>query len=109
MSDAGFEKVAAEGDLADETLISVTLSDGSEICLARTEGSVFAFEDQCSHASYPLSEGSLSGGYEIECVLHGATFDLRDGSPTGPPAESCLRMYDVKVEGGAILVRSAGG
>ncbi len=98
-----FHKVA-EDTLDEGELMSVELAEGEKICLARVDGEVFAVRDCCTHAEYPLSEGSLGSGFELECALHGAVFDVRDGSVQEPPAEEPVRTYKVKVEDGAIWV-----
>ena len=40
----------------------------------------------------------------IECPLHAASFDLRTGKPTGPPAKRPVRTYPVLVEDGVVYV-----
>jgi 3-phenylpropionate/trans-cinnamate dioxygenase ferredoxin component len=40
----------------------------------------------------------------IECPLHAASFDLRTGKPTGPPAKRPVRTYTVLVEDGVVYV-----
>jgi 3-phenylpropionate/trans-cinnamate dioxygenase ferredoxin subunit len=40
----------------------------------------------------------------IECPLHAASFDLRTGRPTGPPAKRPVRTYPVLVEDGVVFV-----
>jgi 3-phenylpropionate/trans-cinnamate dioxygenase ferredoxin component len=73
-----------------------------------TEGEFYAVGDTCSHAQVSLSEGEVDGCF-LECWLHGARFDLRNGEPSGPPATSGIPTYDIKVEGdgntASILVR----
>ena len=63
----------------------------------------YAIHDECSHAAIPLSEGDVEG-CEIECWLHGSSFDLRTGKPTGPPATEPVAIYPVKVDGDDVLV-----
>jgi len=84
--------------------LSVALDGGQRVCLARVRGEVFAVSDRCTHAEFPLSDGSLDDGYQLECSLHGAVFDVRDGSVTGPPADCPVRTYAVKLEDGGIWV-----
>ena len=57
--------------------------DGIVVC--RVAGALYALDDNCSHADTPLSEGRLRG-FGLTCPLHGASFDVRDGSHSGPPA-----------------------
>ncbi len=55
------------------------------IVVCRVGGTLHALQDNCSHADTPLSEGRLRGTM-IVCPMHGAQFDVRDGSHQGPPA-----------------------
>ena len=77
--------------------------DGIPICLARSEGEVFAISDICSHADVSLSEGDVEDG-TVECWLHGSRFDLRTGEPTGLPAYEPVPVYPCKVDGDDVVV-----
>jgi 3-phenylpropionate/trans-cinnamate dioxygenase ferredoxin subunit len=99
---ADYLRACAVADLADDTAIGVEL-DGVPVCLAKTEGEVFAIHDVCSHADVPLSEGDVEDG-TVECWLHGSRFDLRTGRPTGLPANRPVPIYPVKIDGDDILV-----
>jgi 3-phenylpropionate/trans-cinnamate dioxygenase ferredoxin subunit len=90
-------------DLPEEGAIRVQL-DGKPICLARSQGEVFAVSDICSHADVSLSEGDVEDG-TVECWLHGSRFDLRTGAPTGLPATKPVATYPVTVEGDDVLVK----
>ena len=90
-------------DVPDEGAIRVQL-DGKPICIARSQGEVFALSDICSHADVALSEGDVEDG-TIECWLHGSRFDLRTGMPTGLPATKPVATYPVTVEGDDVLVK----
>jgi len=90
-------------DLPEEGAIRVQL-DGKPICIARSQGEVFALSDICSHADVALSEGDVEDG-TIECWLHGSQFDLRTGKPTGLPATKPVATYAVTVEGDDVLVK----
>ena len=78
--------------------------DGTKIVLAESGGEIFALYDQCSHEEFPLSEGEVVDG-EVECILHGARFDLRTGKPKALPAVMPVRAYECRVENGEIQVR----
>ena len=90
-------------DVPEEGAIRVVL-DGKPICVARSEGEVYAISDICSHADVALSEGDVEGG-KIECWLHGSLFDLRTGEPSGLPATKPVATYPVTVEGDDVLVK----
>jgi 3-phenylpropionate/trans-cinnamate dioxygenase ferredoxin subunit len=90
-------------DVPEEGALRVNL-DGKPICIARSQGEVFAISDICSHADVSLSEGDVEDG-TIECWLHGSRFDLRTGAPTGLPATKPVATYPVTVEGDDVLVK----
>jgi 3-phenylpropionate/trans-cinnamate dioxygenase ferredoxin subunit len=100
MSD--YLRACAVADIADETAIGVEL-DGVPVCLAKSEGEIFAIQDVCSHADIPLSEGDVGEG-TVECWLHGSRFDLRTGHPTGLPATRPVPTYPVKIDGDDVYV-----
>ncbi len=76
--------------------------DGVVVC--RVAGKLYALDDNCSHADTPLSEGRLRG-FGLTCPLHGASFDVRDGSHSGPPAWEGVAAHEVvETEGVAVVV-----
>jgi 3-phenylpropionate/trans-cinnamate dioxygenase ferredoxin subunit len=95
--------VCALADVPEGTAVRVDVGD-EPVCIAHTEGQVFAIRDVCSHAEVPLSEGELEGT-TVECWLHGSRFDLRTGEPTGLPATEPVPIYETSVEDGTVLVR----
>jgi 3-phenylpropionate/trans-cinnamate dioxygenase ferredoxin subunit len=90
-------------DLPEEGAKLVVL-DGVPVCLARSQGEVFAINDICTHGAVSLSEGDVEDG-TIECWLHGSRFDLRTGAPTGLPATKPVATYPVTVEGDDVFVK----
>jgi nitrite reductase/ring-hydroxylating ferredoxin subunit len=93
----GFQPVCTLGELDDDTPKRVEVA-GVPVAVVRTEGEVFAVNDICSHANVSLSEGEVED-CQIECWLHGSTFDLRTGKPSGLPATRPIPVYPVKIEG----------
>ena len=93
---------AALSELEEDTPKRVEL-DGTPVSVVRTEGEVFAINDICSHANVSLSEGEVED-CQIECWLHGSSFDLRTGKPSGLPATRPVPVYPVKIEGDDVLV-----
>jgi 3-phenylpropionate/trans-cinnamate dioxygenase ferredoxin subunit len=88
--------------LADNSAVGVEIDD-VPICIARTQGEVYAISDICSHADVNLSDGDVEDG-TVECWLHGSRFDLRSGRPTGLPANRPVPTYPVKIDGDDVLV-----
>ncbi|WP_059009337.1 non-heme iron oxygenase ferredoxin subunit [Streptomyces specialis] len=97
MTAAAFVKVCALGDLEEDVPRRVEVGD-VPVAVVRTEGEVFAVNDICSHANVSLSEGEVED-CQIECWLHGSSFDLRTGKPSGLPATRPIPVYPVKIEG----------
>ena len=97
-------RVANDDDLAEGQLLAVQLPTGERVCIARVDGEVYAIKDECTHADYPLSDGSVGPGCQVECALHGAVFDLRDGSVLGPPAMEAVDTFEVAVKEGGIWI-----
>ena len=79
-------------------------TQSERIVLANVEGDLYALEDQCSHQDLPLSAGELEGT-QLECVFHGAKFDVCTGRATQLPAVRPVKTFDVRVEEGAIYLR----
>jgi 3-phenylpropionate/trans-cinnamate dioxygenase ferredoxin component len=102
-----FSKAASLSDLPENAAIAVEV-DGVDVALVRTADEVFAIRDVCSHAEVALSEGEVTfddqGTPEIECWLHGSTFNLRNGIPVILPATEPVPVYPVNVDGDAVLV-----
>lgn len=92
-----------DGDLA-QVIVTSSRGEGVTICLARHGMAVYAVQHNCSHADYPLADGSIQDDCQIECMLHGAVFDLRDGTVVQGPATEALRTYPTKVEDDGIWV-----
>ena len=98
----GYVRVAHVADLPPNSLIAVEVGD-VKICIANADGKIYAFQDNCTHRDFPLSAGTIDDG-TIECVWHGARFDMASGRATRLPAIKPIRTYDVRVENGDILV-----
>ena len=76
------------------------------IVVFNLDGLYYALEDKCSHEDFELSAGGLDAeAGSIECVLHGARFDIRDGRALCAPAYSGVPKFPVKVEHDAIWTR----
>ena len=79
---------------------------GTPIVVFNLEGELHALEDQCTHEEFELSAGEFNVAEgSIECVLHGARFDVRDGRALCAPAYSPAAHFPVKREHDAVWVR----
>ena len=78
--------------------------NNQRVIVARVEDEFFAFEELCSHEDFPLWYGALKKGYRVECSLHGAQFDIRDGQPVFEPATKPIRTFPISIDNDTILV-----
>lgn len=97
-----FVPVAKTSDIPQQTARCVE-AGGKRIALCNLGGEFFAIDDTCTHAEASLSEGTLTGD-EIMCPLHMATFNIRTGACTGPPADEDLATYPVRINGDSIEI-----
>ncbi|WP_329490029.1 bifunctional 3-phenylpropionate/cinnamic acid dioxygenase ferredoxin subunit [Kitasatospora sp. NBC_01246] len=97
-----FLRACALSELQEDVPRRVDLN-GVPVSVVRTDEGVFAISDTCSHANVSLSEGEVEDCM-IECWLHGSSFDLRTGKPSGLPATKPVAVYPVKIEGDDVLV-----
>ena len=89
-------------ELSSDSALRVELP-AIDVAVVRVGGEIFAIEDVCSHADFPLSDGEIDG-CTIECALHGSRFDLRTGKPSGPPATLPVRVFPVTVADGDVYI-----
>lgn len=101
----GWEFVCTEAELLPGEKKAVWDGD-TPILVVNLDGVYYAVEDQCTHEDFELSAGEVDAATgEIECVLHGAKFDLRSGEATCAPAYTPVAKFPVKVVDGAIWTR----
>jgi 3-phenylpropionate/trans-cinnamate dioxygenase ferredoxin subunit len=105
MSGQVFTAVAAVEDI-EEKKFSTFEIDGIGIVICRFRDEYFAIENRCSHALSTFDDGRMRG-YRIMCPVHGATFDIRDGSCTGLPATKAIRSFPLRIVDGTIEVAIA--
>ena len=104
MSEAGnWVRVASVADVAEGTAMAVETKglslavyhlDGGEICVT---------DNTCTHAFALLTDGWLENGC-IECPLHAAQFDVRNGKALSSPADEDLKVFQIKVEGDDLML-----
>lgn len=89
-----------------------------EVLIARVSDRFYAADNRCPHLGARLAEGKLEGTV-LTCARHASQFDLKDGHVvrwtdwTGVKLGMAkmfksprpLAVYDVKVEGGNVLVK----
>jgi len=96
-------KVADLGDCRPGDLFEAEVG-GVRIVLANVDSDLYALQNRCSHQDLPLSDGELEGE-QLECLYHGAKFDVCTGRAMALPAIKPVETYPVEVRGGEIYVQ----
>ena len=82
----------------------VAWDGATPILVVNLDGQHYAVEDRCTHEDYELSAGTFENG-SVECVLHGARFDIRTGEALCAPAYEPVRTFPVVVRDDAVWTR----
>lgn len=101
---AAFETVATVEALPEGSLLAVRIAGGEEVCLFNYRGQIGAVRNVCTHAEFPLSDGTLDRDGTIECVWHGARYFCLTGEVRRGPAVDPVSVYEVRVEDGKVKV-----
>ena len=102
MADTDVVKVAEVSEIPPGDMKAVRVGN-EEILVVNVDGSFHACDDVCTHSYASLSEGDLDGA-EVQCPLHGATFNVTTGEVLTPPAAEALRRFEVRIEGSDVLI-----
>lgn len=115
-------EVCRADDVDTGTLKTVMLGRTKAILSRLPDGTLRAFSGRCPHHGADLSFGSVEGsvqsdtlnclsverqGEVLRCPWHGFEFNLLDGSSAVPATNGMtltLRMYDVAVENGTLVI-----
>ena len=97
-----FERACATSEVGEDQAVSVRLGE-YDVAVARDGDEFYAVQDLCTHAAVALSEGEVAD-CQVECWLHGSSFDLRTGKPTSFPATEPVATFPVEVRGGDVYV-----
>ncbi len=108
-----FVEVAAASDVPEGTMKSF-LAGIWQVLVANVNGKFYAINNACPHEIQSLSQGTLKGSI-VTCPFHGARFDVTTGKCTagaqgglfGRTKVADVRVFEVKVEGGKILVNAS--
>ena len=100
MKDSNFRDLADIAEIPEGSNKAFQVA-GHDILNCHTKSEFFAVENKCSHAMAKIEGGRLRA-YRLICPLHGASFDVRDGSVKGAPATAPIRVYRQRVNDGRI-------
>ena len=99
---ARFESVAKLGDVNDGELAMFEVA-GNQVAIANVGGSIYGFDDVCTHMGCSLAEGELNETI-VTCRCHGSQFDVMTGGVRRGPAIDPVSTYTVRVQGDTIEV-----
>ena len=77
---------------------------GTPIAVANVNGTLYAFDDTCTHEQCSLAEGELLAGTTVTCICHGSEFDVRTGKVLAPPATEPVKVYRTRIAGDALEI-----
>ena len=103
---AEFVAVAKLSEVGPGQLKQIELDDGTQICLANVDGTLYAIDGECTHMGGSLGEGELEGT-TVTCPLHSSAFDVTTGEVKDGPAHEPQRKFEVRVEGEEVQVAAA--
>ena len=96
-----WKHVCAVAKLSEGEPLGLKVGD-QRVALYKVDDAIFATDDVCSHAFALLSTGFLEG-HVVECPLHGAMFDVRDGSCRSGTYKN-IRVFKVEVRDSEVYV-----
>jgi len=98
-------------DIPDDGAAAFDFTHGEarwSVLLARCGDEVFAYENRCPHAGYPLERPDgrvvVQEKRYILCSAHGASFDRTTGACAGGPCARGLWPVRVRLEHGAVVM-----
>jgi naphthalene 1,2-dioxygenase system ferredoxin subunit len=97
-----WHRIALFSDIPDDAPLETGIG-GDPLALYKVNGEVYCTSNLCTHSEAYLSDGYLEG-YEIECPLHGARFDIRDGRVLCQPASKDIATFPVRIEDGEVFI-----
>jgi len=78
--------------------------NGNALAVYNVDGTFYATQDGCTHATASLSEGEIVDDDCIACPVHDGTFHIPSGQPMSFPCEKAIRTYKVIEQGDEVLV-----
>jgi len=101
---SSFVRVAAVADILPGQGLEAVV-EGQPVAVFNVAGTIRAVGGRCAHRGGPLSQGTLAGR-TVLCPWHAWGFDLETGQ-ADVNSEARVPVYEVRIEDGQILVRSA--
>jgi 3-phenylpropionate/trans-cinnamate dioxygenase ferredoxin component len=97
-----FQRVFPAAELEPNSSRAVEI-EGHKLLVCNAGGEFYTVANQCTHQASPLEGGRIRNCF-ISCPLHGARFNLRDGSTSGQLTNTPLRTFPTRVVDGEVEV-----
>jgi nitrite reductase/ring-hydroxylating ferredoxin subunit len=94
--------VCAPADLAPGSVKSFEVG-GEMVAVYNIDGTFYATEARCTHATADLADGILEGEV-IECSLHFGAFNVKTGKAVQAPCFIDLKTFRTAVKDGQVFV-----
>ena len=102
MADESVVRVCAQAEIEPESVKAFEVGD-KRPAVYNIGGKFYVTDDECTHASASLADGTLEGDV-IECSLHFGAFHVPTGAVKAPPCSIALRTYQVLLQGDDVYV-----
>jgi 3-phenylpropionate/trans-cinnamate dioxygenase ferredoxin component len=99
-----FVKIGRASDVGTGQLRAFDV-EGTKVSVANANGTLYAFDDTCTHMGCSLAQGELDGT-TVTCPCHGSQFDVASGKVLRGPAQRPVRSRAVQVEGDTLLAEA---
>jgi 3-phenylpropionate/trans-cinnamate dioxygenase ferredoxin component len=97
-----FNAVGSASQLDDGDLKGFEVG-GIKIAVANVGGTMYAFDNVCTHQQCPLAKGELEDT-TVTCPCHGSQFDVTTGDVLRGPAQDPVDSYTVRVQDDTIEI-----
>ena len=95
-------RVCAKAEIAPDSVKAFDVGD-KRLAVFNLGGRYYVTDDECTHASASLADGTLDGEV-IECCMHLGAFHVPTGAVKAPPCSVALRTYKVLIQGDEVFV-----
>jgi 3-phenylpropionate/trans-cinnamate dioxygenase ferredoxin component len=99
-----FQAVGNAGDVQPGTMRAYEVG-GTKVAVAAAGGTLYAFDDTCTHMGCSLARGTLDGT-TVTCACHGSQFDVTSGAVLRGPAARPVRARSVQVSGDELRIEA---
>jgi 3-phenylpropionate/trans-cinnamate dioxygenase ferredoxin subunit len=95
--------VCAKDDIDAEDVMRFDHGGRSFAIYRSPDDEYYATDGFCTHEQVHLADGLVMDNI-IECPKHNGRFDYRTGEAKGAPVCVNLKVHDVKLEGGKVMI-----